>query len=685
MALSILKYRSCSSENCHFRADIGTNAFYRYVIGESKTQKNNLPLVDDITHRSNLFQVSETGVFDSSFPLEISTRLFSNRQRYVQLLSYKDPLGRSQAFSEVVEVLPMPDLPMEFTPLPAISFTKAMNTIHQNNHEPYCRSVSYSYVQSPMSQTMFWETLLEAARVLAPTVVGAIGGLLNNGSAGGSGGGSTPNTQQILDIVTRIIGTLQQPSTPPTTAPATPAVAAPAPAVAAARTQSFSGGLSYKSLSSGNLAQKSNKNAYGKAMIIDGGILTGPLLASLLGPILQQAPQLLQTVLDSPVKLFNAITARRLGQQQLEQGYLERLAANLNQRALLEQLASSGLLAQQAAPVAMSFSASSKISIDFVQNDAMQVQGKPKFVYQTASPIHLKMMVSSGSQQANNKPIPKVIVQLLVKDSVSLQVLLEKKYKIKDVMLGSTLDLDLSVEELNKLPKNKDLLIGANFVWQTNSSSKNIGTYSNSFIFLTDGYLLKQFGNSVSEEKPLNDVTTNRVFWHKIWEGGGNRRRWELELDCKYLCVYKYNSDTNGRMETRMQMGEDASTDEGEERLKLIGKMKSGMEMSPVELNRILPTIGNYPSLLPEQLKALMTDELEKSMNQEANVRIELKGKRDERGVLWAYPELTVHEVLLQKVSNFNQNGQVTATIDETVYFPRVSSYHFIGAKTDAQ
>ncbi len=72
-------------------------------------------------------------------------------------------------------------------------------------------------------------------------------------------------------------------------------------------------------------------------------------------------------------------------------------------------------------------------------------------------------------------------------------------------------------------------------------------------------------------------------------------------------------------------------------------------------------------------------------MNQEATVRLDLKGKRDERGVVWVYPELVVHELTLNRISTTDANGQVTQTQPETAAFPRVQSCHFVGAKTEAQ
>ncbi len=679
MALAILQYENTSEGNINFKADIGTNRFYKYAIGKRSELKSGLQLIDAVSYESEILKSPETNLFDSSFPIIVPAALFKNNNQFIQLNSYKNVEGKSPAFSDVVTVFAINDL----IDIPILGFAKSINTMYQPSHAPstYCRSISINYRKAPVSRNMFLEKIVETAGAVAPSLLEVISNLQKDKN-------NKDITSQLVNIIKNVLEALhqQQQNLPPgSPAVVNSTLAQLSPTLPCAK--SFTTSLSYNSLSAKNIVQGVNK-AGDEQNVVDRATqdeslfpsAVETLISSILGALLLQAPQLLQMVLDNPLKLMNAVSDRNLVQQQTGNIYLANLISYSNQHAIMDQLINMGEAKQSSVPVAMSFTVSKKISINFIQTDPITVFGKPKFVYQTTAGIKLKLSVKDTVDIQPKSVIPQVIIQLMIKDSITVQLLFEKKFKLKNVVVGNEIALDLTTDELNGLPKNKDLLIGANFIWRSKDTNSNSGTYTNHFISLSDGYILKEMGPAVTEEKPLNDVVEHRVFWHKIWEGGGNLKRWVLGLDSKYLCIYKYNLPTNGRMETRIKIDENAGDEEG--RLNLAGKMRTGLEVSPVELNKLLPTISSYPSLDTEQLQALMTDELENEMNQEANVRIEMKGKKGERGVLWVYPELKVHEFILQKVTGINDNGQVMTTTDETVHFPRVSSFHFIGAKT---
>ncbi|MEZ0609604.1 hypothetical protein ACAW74_13895 [Fibrella sp. WM1] len=743
MALAFLTFDGCDDTTCRFRADIGTNRLHRYVIGQQKSMQHGIERVDAVVYESPLIEAPDANPLRPEFTFEVDAARFTDengrRARYLQLFSYADQTGRAEAISDVVTVetlFRLPDslrLPRQPQPLTTMqstcncrqtTATRPMTypmsllesairpdvpddatypayTSGQSLSHDGVRRIACAYQVAPVSRAMFWDALLEAAKLLVPAVVGAVSG----GSGAGGAGLGNVSGQDILQTVTQILNALAPttpaspaaipvPATPTTPATGTtPAVAPPTPAptaaVAPARAASLSttgratylGGAYGRQLPRALRAQpRATRARYGSAMIIDGGILTGPLLASLLGPVLQQAPQLLQTVLDSPLKLFNAITARKLGQQQLEQNYLTGLLANISQRDLMNRLVASGLLSQQpATALSMSAAASRSLQLDFALTNPIQVAGKPRFVFMANGGITLPLqLISTGAPPA----FPKLIVQLQLKDSRTLTVLAEKRYRLKDVPTNGLLPLSLSPDELRTVPRNQDVLVGASLIWQTQSGTRTAGTYSNQFIYLSDGYMLDRVGEELAAPKPLNNPVAHRVFWHKVWEGGGDNRRWQLALTGKYLYVYAPTADTNGRMETKFQLSDEAVNDT--DRLTLAGKLKTGLEVSPNALNELLPSLGAYPSLTSGQLAALRTDDLDPQMNQEATARLELKGKRDERGVLWVYPDVVVHSVTLARINQTDANGQATQTQAETVAFPRIQACHFVGAKTES-
>ena len=655
MALAIITYEGNNAAGFLFTADTGTNSFYKYIIGKAKTTKNGLSLIEEITHESAVLRSDPVNIFDTSFSILIPRNLLNNNLSYVQLISYKDMDLRSPAFSEVKLLFATADV--NPGALPVLELSKSVKM--RSSPTSGCRSVSFNYKSTPISKREYWNTLVESLSYIKKRNIAG------------------KDTRQIIDVIKKATEKLHQHSLE----------GAPLPkeeiwgknTSSGERMKLFTTSLSFTSIEGKrqDIVQTFRKNE--KDVHINKKVKP-PVLASLFSPLLQQSPGLFAVNMDSPMKMINALAERKYALKEFDDDYFNQLLSDSSRKALLEEYIHDGAVAEIVKPVGLSFLASNKLSIDFIQNDPVIVQGRPKYIYKPSPGIQLMLSVKNSDQE-NLSVIPKVIIQLMIKDSASLKLLLEKKFKLKDIALDAEIPLQVSKNELDRLPKNKDLLVSAKFVWQSNETTENVGTFSNHFIFLSEGYFLKEVKAAVSEEKPLHDRVLHGNFWHKVWEGGGNNKRWQLELDTKYLCIYKYDKDTNGRIETRLQVDKDQEADQT--RLKIIGKMKSGLEVSPVGLNNILPAIGNYPSLSTEQLKALMTDELEIQMNQESNLRIELKGRKDERGVIWVYPEVTIYEIILSKISATNESGQVISTMDENVFFPGISSFHFIGAKTN--
>ncbi|HEY0356061.1 MAG TPA: hypothetical protein VGC29_07660, partial [Flavisolibacter sp.] len=199
---------------------------------------------------------------------------------------------------------------------------------------------------------------------------------------------------------------------------------------------------------------------------------------------------------------------------------------------------------------------------------------------------------------------------------------------------------------------------------------------------LVNDYFLTGTGTKEAGDIPLTDMNKYRVFWNKIWEGSSKtRRRWTTSLDAKYYIYYRHDADSNGRIETKLKI-KPQDDEANASRLITEGKLKSGLEVSPVELNKLITEISHFPSLNPEQLQAFRTDDLQKQFNQQAGGHLEMKGVKDETGVIWAYPEVAIHKFTLGKVDQVDEKGQVTGLTEETVHFPCLTSIHFAGLKT---
>lgn len=701
MALAYISFAGINNGQAELYADIGTNKFYSYKIGQGINRTNGLNLVEQVRYTSPLIEQPEQNPFNSRFMIRIPISLFEKSKEYVQLYSYGSRDGTAPAISEPKEVNAQAGILNNEWPLLA-GQSKQMSMSVQNNYETGasfnpCRTVSFSFAASKFSNAMFWDSLLQAAKVLAPVALKALPGLLNTVGGGTANAGTTntgtgttnpaPASDDIMKLITAIVSAIgnqpaQQPPTGTTTPPAPP-VPAPAPSLTKSLGNSvgYSNGLSYKRLRKARSYSKM-RSGFSKQQFIDGGVLTGPLLASLLGPVIQAAPQLLQVLGDTPVKWLNAKNEGDLKKQMADNAYLQNLLSQHNQNTLLQLLANTGQLNKQNPPVAMSFSDNKNINVSFEAGPAVMVSGKQKFVYSDAGPVKLLLHFKTTSSTPPSRPIPRVIVQLKIKDALQQKLLLEKKYRITNVHLNSMIELELLPKEVQDLPHNTDLLVSAAAIWPTKTPGKNEGCSNVHAIYIVSNYFLKHFGDKTGDNVVLGDIAKYRVFANKIWEGsGGQKRKWETLLDTRYYIYYQPKANSNGRVESKLKAA--PQEEENQYRMSITGKLKSGLEVSPVELNKLIPMISKYPVLTEPQLSAFKTDDLQRKFNLEAKATLELRGLKHEAGAVWTFPEVAMHKVILSKATRTNETGQVTEITDEEVYFPFLNSIHFAGIKTE--
>lgn len=693
MALAFLKFKGINGDTAEFESDIGTNNFYKIKIGKSKTNTKGLELIDEVIYETPLFAGPEFNVFNSRFTVTIPADKFNSQSRYLQIISFKDENKKSPAVSKVVQVFPDLDLLNQDLPaIPSAFNITDMNQYQTTNNTRSCRAVSFSFEEATLSTPMFWDALIEAARVLTPSVVNTLAGLV-----GGSNGQSS-NNETIVNVINAILNGLKQgqgAAAPPpvaTTAPVRPSSLTSA----AVRSQSYS--RNYLPFQR-RIFKKEDMtfNGFSRQQAL-------PLaaLAPLLGPLLQQAPQLLQVLADSPGKLLNVLNEGinqqgqlQLQKKQADQQHIENLLGESGRNFLfLQQIlrsAASALPAETPPPAnpvvaaqsSQAFSLAvprSRSSLIIQKGNPITVNGKPKFVYSGQGSIKLQahLNITEGTQKGKQA---KAIVNLLIKDIDTRKTLLEKSYRLKDIAVNSMQELELLSAETQNLPRNKDMLVSASFRYMGAGNRSYTGGADTHLIFITDDYFYKGIGNMIGEAIPLTDRNRYRVFWNKIWEGGAKtKKRWEINLGTKYYIYYCPDQSANGRVETRIQQVQPES--ESERELNIEGKMKSGLEITPVELNNLIPSISSYNSLELPRLGAFKTDELSRDYNSEALISLKLKGKTSETGMIWTYPEIGLFEFVLNKAARVDHNGQVTEIQEEKIVFPKPVSIHFVGEKT---
>jgi hypothetical protein len=214
---------------------------------------------------------------------------------------------------------------------------------------------------------------------------------------------------------------------------------------------------------------------------------------------------------------------------------------------------------------------------------------------------------------------------------------------------------------------------------------KTEGTFKNHYIWLSDGYLFQRSGKNITQHFALNDVSRFRNYWHKVWEGGPEtHERWKIDFECKYYYTVNDKDTSIKKLETRKSSVNDSVNGKGESdyRRKIVAKIKSGMEISLAAYNELL-SLHQLPALNPLQLGAFTGQEFMKEASMAARVSVDFKGKKGETAALWTYPEGNIQSYVLGKVTTVNPSGMITAVQEEEVFFPKFSTVHFIGTKSE--
>lgn len=692
MALAWIKPDERQANDTVFKADIGVNRYFRYVIGKGReTDLDSMPFIRDIAYSSPIFGRNEedANLVQTDFDIRIPNDRLKGRE-LIQLHSFSDTKGSGKTVSDLAS------LPGQFDYQP--DFIYGQSLIFMNSNFNYTRAVPFTFRESPLSTAMFWEALIRTAAQAMPDAIGLIRGLLQNQPQPGElhaapAGNTAPNTGQTNEIMTRLVDLVQQILSRP-------------PGQSGARAN-----LSGQSSVYAAPARYANsrRTPLSEQKIAPAAII--PLLGSLapiIGQVAQSSPEILKTLVDSPLNFLQHLMENQLrAEQESKQSDLDligRIMADIARNEAMRDVlqgggAASGLppadpssQQQSVRPAPRRFAAQALYrrpghpsptnqpvgEIFFMPERPVRINGKPKMVFVTTGPLRLPVMVRSKT--GGNMLIQHASIRVELKTISDRKLLLQKKFNYENLRADRPFYPEFTYEEVKGLPSGEDIMVC--FSGQYKDEKKRVKQLKSgaSLIYFTGPYFFKGLGPAVGIPVELRDKNLYRPFWHKIWEGGsGKERRWELELVAKYYLYYQPKSDSNGRVETRMKLN---NPEPGATRKSWKGKIKSGLEVSPEELNKLIPMISSYPLLEDEKLQALKSDDVRRDFNLAGIAQVEMKGRDEEIGMIWAYPEISMTAITLGKTTGTNANGQVTAISEETVYFPRPVSVIFQGEKT---
>ncbi|MFG6107475.1 hypothetical protein U2F10_34920 [Leptothoe sp. EHU-05/26/07-4] len=741
MALAILRWQDTDDNYAHFDIDIGiTNRYYRYHIGDGDIYRvNGLKQLEGPNVVSPLMGPLPPESLGRK-TLAIPKEQFGRNHRHIQLFSFRSAQQEGLALSEIVE-LPIIGLPREHhssqggvhpNPRSSVSLSLEVPMPSQPIAQPPVEVVAFAYKETPpldMALAMggfssFISKLIPAAKKVATAVVTNPQAqtalkqagtflqnpqnqqlLMNAGTAllspKGEQGQQALNNQALMQLLMNFLAQSGMVAGASATG-AKLAATQPVMAVAAGRSHGSTNGFSTAASASG-YSQTLFLPALA-ALLGEGGAAAGAAggASSLLGsaggaanlsglmtslmPLLQQVltPETVQMMLQniSPTKLLGAVTDSvtqvakvSMEDKKQDQQHIEKLIENVDDTAMEKWAYSSAMVnALTWSPQEIDYRRVARVRLDFMQVTPLMLHGRTRVLYHQGHDIAFPLKLDTP------RPIARGILQILVKNPETLEVLIEKTYRVEDLTHGPlTVVPTLSQEQLAMLEPNEDYLVMAVLAWggrsQRTMGKKRMGTSMTQMITLVRDYCFDRIEGQ-GETVALNDVDRYRSYWHKVWQGQLSKQRRQLTLDCKYYYSLERDRTTLARMETLTRIEQTSHSHQE-------GKLKAGMMLNPERLNELLGQISHHAPLNDEQLNALFNRDNIDLFNALARSSVKFRGRRGSTVALWVYPEFKLQRILLKRVSDIDENGHVTELSEAPVYFPMPTKAHFIGVSDE--
>ncbi len=639
------------------RVDTGSNRFFQWLLGSDRSSTPMGEVIDHVSHRSGMLERVGTGAFQTWFDIEVDPSLVTRDNQFFQLLSFKDAEGTSPAWSSVRSIyLPMATTPDFGTPM---NMSRAQGAADQRS-----RAIAFSADEQPISSAMFWSELSGLLGQLAPLGEDLVSLAGDENVQAGVGG----VLEMIGPLLKGLIGAAQAPTPlaqPTFTAPASAVSPAPcvcAPAVVA-RDPSMAG---------------PRPVGHSGALAVDGGVLTGPMIAGLVGavagpvlkaltPLLQKAPEMFETYMDHPVRLIHAISGARRQAEEVTNNRIKQSLSAGERQLLISLLGANGgggagvapFLSGAASVRTRALSSSpivdARIDAALIPPDDVPGLGR-RNLYGRGGDLVFELRLGTALESPD-RPIAHVVAHLEFSDADSGEPVLERRIELSDVWLNRSHDLRIDAATAALLPSTKDLNLSVDVLWTGRDAAVyTTPTRAVQQLSVVDDFVVSGFGDRSGESFALTDPTGHRAFWQRIWEGGApDLNRWELSASTRYYYRIGQSGVGNGRMETKFKLVDDQSR-QSDSKVVWGGFLKSGMELDPSELAALTLSRTGI-SWTPAELDAVAA--CASPYERQASTSIELRGRTEERGSLWVFPVMAPIEVSLHRVVSVSDRGAV--------------------------
>jgi hypothetical protein len=667
MALAIITPEEVSNGKRWFRFDIGSNRYFRFAVGKR-----------DVKHRHGIALLAEPKwvspmqgpVADAAMGrgrFGLADDVFDREARCVQMMSYRTDRMEGPAISNIVSAGAM----VPVNGLPPIAFARG------EREGVLVRPMRYS--QPIVSQAMFLGGLFDMLPKLLPglgQIVQQIApALAGSGSARGGGAEAGPvgdilgklAAPETIKLITQLLGQITGGAQPQTIAPGftTPDV----------RASSL--------LRSRPMARAYSSDGYSQAQVLPFAALI-PMLAPLLGQVLN--PQTVQSVLDAPTKhtqtIINGLTdVLKLGiaakEQELQ--HLRALNPGVDDPAL-DQLLMSAMQSVTQKDGSIPYRRTERVRLKFDGIKSMPIFGETRVLFSHGATLRFPAGVEVPMGRSGNPVrLASPILQLHVKDAETLKVLLRKTFKPGPITDSGPLAVtpELTADECAALAPGKDYFVALTLLWKTKDKA-TVGSTMQTRIQLVGAAIFDRI-DSDGAIIDLDNPVRYRDYWHRFWAGRfeDDAKRYTVEV-LYYLAAAPDGQATNARLETVTKL----SSREGSLH-SVTGRLKSGMEFAPAQLNRLLPLLdpGAEP-LSADDLAALSHSDFAGRFNQAARQELSFRGGAGESFALWAYPAMRLATLVLAVPAGVDANGQVTELNEKQLRLPVPAALHLLGTRS---
>ncbi len=622
MALACLWYEGHGPGGYRFRADVGSNVYYSYVIGhDSYSTADELHCIRDVSHISSVMgPVPDTANRIVRFTVPL--RHIDRDNRRIQFFSFRTPDAQGPALSKILS-------------MPVFSTTggKDEHIFHEdltmeNSYSTHSITTSFSHVEAPLTSAMFLGAIMNMLPSILPGASKMISGLFSgavpsNAPAPDATAGSTlpPGINDLLQQLLKLIPGSQAKSLTTvkgfapmqyTTAQIAPALLAAMPALT-----------------------ELLKN-----------VLTPETMKSLIESV--SPAKLTGTVLNSVSDTIKSV----LGDDKEEMAHLERLHKVTGPP--LDDLLKTLSIGASIADDTNVYKRVGAVSLNFENVRTQRIGNKSMPIFTSDKGISFPLSFSTP------RNIRRAELVCLLKDPVTLKIAARYDKELHDVSSGPLPAApEFGADALGRLISNADYLVSAQIMWR-NNKGKRRGTSRIHFIRLIKSATY----DTITGAGPvisLDDPERYAAFRHKIWEGSPHSDDREFQVKVHYTFVLDRSLYGVGKEKSLVKR-------ENQNRGTRLIKIKSGIALSLESLNTIMQPLSET------DLDALKSPDFIEQASRAGKTSLTFSASSTARYQLWVYPEISQQSIVLRSAEEADDHGQVTRMSEKIVHFPQVVS-----------